>query len=135
METEKKHVPIEKFGKDHWSTFAYAECRIVDNDGLPDLNHMRCDIDRHPGLGRARWGGGDRKKYPTILRGGEKLDDHDDWDCIDDLVAAGLLTIHGTGIHPVWAMTEKGWQVAALLRQHKAKGKNFSEFHYTGEGV
>lgn len=27
-------IPIEKFGKDHWSTFAYVETLAVENNGI-----------------------------------------------------------------------------------------------------
>lgn len=43
-------VPVEMWGKDHWSTFGYIETRCVDHDGVPDREHMRCDTDLHPGL-------------------------------------------------------------------------------------
>jgi len=122
-------VSIEKFGKDHWSTFAYAECRIVDNKGVPKKEHMRCDIDRHPG--HAHRGSG-QQKYPTMLKGGVKLHDHDDWDCIDDLEAAGFIETLGTGINPVWKLTKKGKEVAGLLRGWKADGGMFAKFQFKG---
>lgn len=68
-------VPVEKFGKDHWSTFAYIETRCVDYKGVPDRDHMRCDVDRHPGLVN-RGSGGSNQKYPTILKGA-RLENHD----------------------------------------------------------
>lgn len=101
-------VPMARFGKDHWSTFAYIETRIVDYRGKLAADSMRCDRDRHPGLHSVRHhsaGYGDRK-YPTRLKteqpnptlpgaaprwGLVEIADHDDYDCVDDLIAAGLL--------------------------------------------
>ena len=123
-------VEVERWGKDHWSALAYVECCAVDNKGMLDNRRMRCDIDRHPGLvyytGRVS---GDRK-YPTLLAGGDELPDHDDWDCLDDLEAAGFIEQRGTGIHPVIVMTELGNKAVAALRQHKAQGGNFSVFKW-----
>jgi len=123
-------VPIEQFGKDHWGTFAYIECLCVDGKGEPDHRRMRTDIDRHPGL--TNWHPmvtpDLSKKYPTRLKGMVELPDHDDWDCAEDLEAAGLVENIGTGINPKYKMTEKGFTIAALLRKHKASGGWFSNF-------
>ena len=121
-------VEVEKFGKDHWSTLAYVECCAVDDKGALDNRHMRCDADRHPGLVNPMLDS--VQKYPTILAGGEELPDHDDWDCLDDLEAAGFIEQRGTGIHPVIKMTEAGNKVAASLRHHKSQGGNFSGFQW-----
>lgn len=91
-------VDPARFGKDHWSTFAYIETRTVDHKGTIEHDHMRCDADRHPFLALV----GRRalvstvalagRKYPTFAKGGE-IEDHDDYDCLDDLRAAGLLDV------------------------------------------
>lgn len=124
-------VPIEKFGKDHWSTFAYLECRVVDNEGMPNRTQMRCDPDRHPAFAHSS-SLGEPRKYPTRIADGESLDNHDDWDCVDDMEAVGLVKIDGTGVFPVWSLTDYGSFVAAKLRAHKGKGGNFSDFRING---
>ncbi len=122
-------VDVEKFGRDHWSTFAYVECCAVDYKGALDNRRMRCDADRHPGLVNPMLDSVQvHNKYPTILAGGEELTDHDDWDCLDDLEAAGFIELGGTGLHPVVALTESGYKVAAALRRHKVQGHAFSDF-------
>lgn len=133
-------IPVEKFGRDHWSLLGYIECRCVDNKGVPDRDHMRINPQRHPGLAgtrQARMNGGQGPKwkgeYATRLKGhsekkSSRVPGHDDWDCADDLEAAGFIEILGTGIHPTWKMTERGLAVAAKLREHKAKGGSFSTF-------
>ena len=124
-------VPAELWGKDHWSTLAYAECRCVDNKGVPNRNHMRTDTDRHPALvgpALARAGEAMQTKYPTRLAGGALLADHDDWDCIEDAVTEGLLRDIGTGINPVWRLTKSGCVICSELRAHKAAGGSFATF-------
>lgn len=127
----KPAVPVEQWGKDHWSTFAYLECRAVDHDGVINREHMRCDKDRHPGLANSanRYGGDNPRKYPTVLKGGLELSDHDDWDCFEDLIAVGLVTWEGTGIAPVVKFTDKGRVIAGRLRAFKAEGGSFGDFN------
>lgn len=128
--TSATTIPIEQFGRDHWSTFAYIESRCVDYCGAPDREHMRCDPARHPGHANSanRLGGGLLVKYPTRLAGGVERADHDDYDCADDLAAAGLIEIGGTGLYPIYQLTARGREVAASLRAHKALGRGYSTF-------
>ena len=137
---EQEHIPIEQFGKDHWSTFIYVETRAVDHKGKLDNNHMRTDVDRHPmllGESQKRFGVGGDKKYTTRLKNyfedkTDCLEDHDDWDCIADLIAVGLIEIQGTDDNVIYKLTEKGWQTASQLRQHKANGGQCSNFEPKG---
>jgi len=137
IDPDAKFVPTEKFGKDHWSTLAYVGCRVVDNNGTLDREHMRCNADRHPGLANSanrictwdpehgtRLGGYFDAKDKTKLL----LSDHDDWDCLDDLEAAGLIRIGGSGINPLVSLTDAGRNVEAQLRKHKSNGGMFANF-------
>lgn len=119
-------VPIQFWGKDHWSTLAYLECRAVDHKGVIARQHMRCDPERHPGLAHMPWD----MDCPTYLACGVKLPQHDDWDCFEDAKAAGMLTLEGTGVHPIVRFTAEGLRVASLLRTHKANGGTFSNFTF-----
>jgi hypothetical protein len=117
---------LESFGRDHWSTFAYIEHVCVDRKGVPEIRRMRCDRKRHPLHAHLPDGvGGD---CPTRLKDGVLLHDHDDWDCIADLEAAGLLENIGTNVNPVFRMTTEGNRVASLLRVYKQNGGNFATF-------
>lgn len=118
-------VPIEQFGHDHWSTFGYLETRIVDYGGVVDKHHLRCVHRRHP---HRAHDGGDATKHPTRLRGDVTLAYHDDWDCLDDFEVAGLVETSGTGLHPVFALTELGHEIAGKLRAHKARGGRWRDF-------
>ncbi len=53
------------------------------------------------------------KGYPTRLKDGSELANHDDWDCISDMEAAGLVEWRGTGLQPIITLTNYGWLVAA----------------------
>jgi hypothetical protein len=103
---------------------------VVDCGGEPDIRRMRCDEDRHPLYAGHAHGFSMRfEKYPTRLKDGE-LADHDDWDCMDDLESAGLLRDIGTNINPRFDLTDLGWKVAGLLRQHRAQGGLLGKFEY-----
>lgn len=141
-----ERIPMARWGKDHWSTFAYVETRIVDHGGKISHDHMRCDADRHPLMHQAKrmpsLGGGDRK-YPTRLKDGEQPD-HDDYDCLDDAITAGLLEAVMppapkdallTGLvekqlmaKARYRLTERGQVIAGQLRAHKGSGGNFHDF-------
>jgi len=126
-----KRISIEAFGRDHWSTLAYIETVCVDNSGVPARDRMRVNQERHPGLvgeqqarSCVKW----QDSYSTRLKGNTRVKGHDDWDVADDLAAAGLIEINGTGLHPVFKMTDFGHVIAGRLRIHKANGGNFANF-------
>lgn len=120
-----KAIPIDEFGKDHWSTFAYLETRCVDHGGEIDIRHMRCDANRHPQF--AHSGNDSGTKYPTRTKKGE-VRNHDDWDCLDDCELVGLIENMGTMLHRAYKITALGWKVVEQLRQHKANSGNFHSF-------
>lgn len=141
-------VPMERWGRDHWSTLAYLETRIVDYRGKIAHDHMRCHAGRHPLMHAAKrrgrlFGSGDGSQYPTRLRDGE-LPNHDDYDCIDDMIAAGLVIATMpkapdrtlvTGFveaelmtRATYALTDLGLRVTAALRAHKAGGGSWQSF-------
>jgi hypothetical protein len=116
--------PPEKFGRDHHALILYLETVAVDRRGYPDVRHVRTNPHRH----RERVSGAIQRdvhwdpKYTTKLRGGEPAEDgHDDWDAIEDLIAAGLLEWRGTGFAPRFVLTDKGWELAHQLRRLRAK--------------
>ncbi len=133
-----EHIPMDKWGKDHWSTFAYLETLAVDDGkgglAIPVRARMRTNEETHPVIGVAR-GGNDSgypipvggKQYPTRLKEGE-VEEHDDWDCIDDMVREKLLEDVGSGINRAFTFTKLGKKVAGELRKHKMGGKNFKDF-------
>ena len=107
-----------------------ATC-VTGNGGIPHRDRMRTDQDRHPGLVGPRMAisGLGNMKYPTRLADGDLLPDHDDWDCCEDLEEAGLLKTKGSGINPVYGLTDLGWEVLKHLTDHKNSGGSFGTFH------
>lgn len=107
-----------RFGRDHRSLLLYIETRCVDHSGKLEKAHLRCNANRHPAFAHS---GGWDDKYST--RWADKVETvvgHDDWDCIDDLVNAGLLVWLGTGTQPRFKLTESGWGIAHQLRRERA---------------
>jgi len=135
-----EHIPIKKWGKDHWSTFAYLETLAVDGGkggwAIPVRERMRTNELTHPHLlGSIGYSTEPlhSSKYPTRLREGE-VKGHDDWDCVDDMVKEGLLKDVGSGLNRAFTFTKLGKKVAGELRKHKMEGKNFGEFVLQKDG-
>lgn len=126
---DQPEATLENFGKDHWSTFAYIN--TLGFEGKPDLRRMRCNRKRHPLLafytGVPEIDRGEYR-YPTRLKGGGLLHDHDDWDCVDDLERAGLVENVGTGVNPVLRVTEAGHRIWRAICEHKSRGGNLVDF-------
>lgn len=142
----KNFVPIDQFGKDHWSLLAYIETRCVDfNRGVDtcEINHdhLRCNIKQHPTLQGPRqrlakdlgW----KPSYGTRLkefksdknlqRQLNQLHEHDDWDCLDDLENAGLIEVISV-VNGFIKITNAGKKINTLIRDHKSAGGSFSSF-------
>lgn len=119
-------IPIARWGRDHWSSLAYVETCLVDGSGEPDPHRMRTDLRLHPLMGHSLSPRG--TEYPTRLCDGGVAHDHDDWSCLDDAEAEGLLTNVGTGIHRRYRLTPRGQEVVLALRAHKASGGSFATF-------
>jgi hypothetical protein len=94
-----------------------------DHGGVVRRENLRVIHRRHPAFAHE---GGDASKYPTRLRGGQKLADHDDWDCIEDFEVVGLAENVGTGVNPVYRLTDKGREVAGLTRGRAGRGQSSS---------
>ena len=131
-------IPIEQWGKDHWSTLAYLETVTVDYRGLVDNRRRRCNPRLHREFAHADYFGVmvDGSPYPTRTKVGE-VQRHDDWSCLEDLVVAGLVKAYWRVRYPERSfggaqakveLTELGLTVAAALRAHKARGGSFASF-------
>lgn len=133
---------ISTWGSDHWSTLGYVETRIVDHKGVLDRRHLRGHLERRP------------DRHPTRMKGGVELSDHDDYDCIADMLALGILETKSDhdcdedlfnlaqdleidlgDLAETYIETEKafvftsvGQELASALREHKANGKNWASF-------
>lgn len=125
-------VPVAKWGRDHWSTLLYLESRCVDYGGKIDNQHMRTNARVHRKLiGKAQLQHGvTAEGCPTRLRNDDTIDRHDDWSCIEEMVAHGLVTIRekNTNNKPFGGgevrvkLTDLGWRVAHVIRRDRAEG-------------
>ena len=102
-------VPMARWGKDHWTTFAYVETCWVDHRGMIDHDKMRCHRKRHPVFYAAKrrchaFGtDADGSKYATRLKTEQpdadgrwsvaELLGHDDYNCLDDAIREGLIEV------------------------------------------
>jgi len=133
---EMKHIPMNQWGKDHWSTLAYLETLAVERNGLaiPVNERMRTNEKRHPHLLGTGFmvGSMDASEYPTRLKEGE-VKEHDDWDCVDDATEEGLIEDVGTGLNRAYKFTKLGKEGMAKLRQFKMDGGNFHSFVFVKE--
>ncbi len=122
-------IPMNLWGKDHWSTLAYLETRIVDHRGELNLNHMRSNPNKHPGHANILPTGTvvDGSPYPTRLNNNTEVHFHDDWSCLDDAEELGLVENIGTGLNRVYKLTDLGWNIAGQLRRFMAEGTGKSK--------
>jgi len=140
-------VPVDRWGKDHWSTLAYIETCCVDKDGVGgdgvakvDHRRMRCNPDRHPPVGKILGEDAWDETYGTRLKGyfadkdnpDLRLQAHDDWDCVDDMEAAGMAEVISF-VNGFVRLTDKGLDFAQALRRHKAAGSHYAYFEVTDE--
>ena len=98
--------------------------------GIPDCRKIQTNHNRHPHLAYYHDRELDGAQYGIRLKDGVTRPgpDYDEWDCIDDMEEAGLIVDVVTGINPAYRMTEKGCDVAAQLRKHKAMGGQYAQF-------
>lgn len=129
-----RKIPMDEFGKDHWSLLGYVETRCVDHRGELDKRHLRVNERRHPA--HSVNPGGWRPSHGTRLKGffepttpalQRQLPAHDDIDCLDDLERAGLIRIQSTA-NLIVGLTVRGTIIAGKLRAHKAGGGMFAGF-------
>jgi hypothetical protein len=138
-----KKVPIEQWGRDHWSLLAFVEWLCVNHQGALSVAHrrnLRCNPKTHPGNCSMAQSAicGWKPTYGTRLKGyyvpgggvdlRRQIKNHDDWDCLEDMEAAGVLQNKGTGMNPVFWLTERGIDLAAQVGAHKMRGDNFAGF-------
>lgn len=142
-------VLTTNFGKDHWSLFAYVETVVVDRKGIIENARLRTSHERHPLFIDMHRNAIDGARYPTRCKDGE-LSEHDDWDCLVDLKNEGLIRILSPRNQELWqveagrrgpiqpaqrpfvkvrvALTKRGWDVVAKLREHIATTHRAHDF-------
>lgn len=150
-------IPIEMWGRDHWSTLAYAVTQMVECSGFQvgfdprmraNRRHFRVMWEECPRPKRSApatsfgYGPLPVGKYGTRLADGSEVDGHDDWCCLQDMAKAGLFAALDEGGAPrpcddvdvqpgaVLRLSPLGLEVAAALRAHKIAGGGFAAFRW-----
>lgn len=138
---ETPTVTPDQFGHDHWSLLGYLETLMADTNtpgtGQIDHDRMRTNPRRHPLLWGARASIGKRADsadawnpaWGSRIANGEKMSEHDDWDCLNDLEAAGWVDVRSL-VNGLFVLTPEGDRVASVLRAHKRAGGTFKTFSY-----
>ena len=131
---DRAPIAIDKWGRDHLSTLLYIESVCVNGKGKP----VACRMRQTPGQPSRGWDlngkyvvappSPDPQGYPTRLADGTEIWCHDDYDCAADMVEAGMLKWEGTGMSPIFALTDYGWYVCGKLREHRGKTNSSNGF-------
>lgn len=121
-------VPIDQFGHDHWNLLAYVGDCCLKRGGELDPRRMRCNEGRHPvhAVNGLHW----RPIWGSRLNEGRRISEHDDWDALEDLEAAGLLRLEGTGVHPLIVLTDLGRGALDAMDRHRRAGGTYSAFKW-----
>lgn len=150
-------VPMDLWRKDHWSLLTYVETVMVEHQGRfqvgwdPRLRQgarhydvmwahcprpLRAKPDSSEASGAVR-GLVMNPEHGTRINGSVTLSGHDDWDCLRDFAAAGLLEDEGgqavteRAVEPeaILRLSPHGRRLVDALRAHKAsRGGTFSTF-------
>jgi hypothetical protein len=128
--SENDFVPPELWGRDHYSTLAYVEARLVEGCYTVSFDPRMRQNRRHFRVlpGRKGQGVPMSPEHGSRLADGTYLPWHDDWCCVQDMLQAGLFE----GDPDDWdagmtlKLSDKGHAAAAALRKHKAEGGSFS---------
>lgn len=150
---EVRTILTTDWGKDHWSLLAYVESVCVDANGWLVGDRMRCNPRRHReflGKRSLAFGPSWDAKYSTRLKGHTENKPrqeigHDDWDCLNDLIVAGLAEVADRverdsgkpfgGERLRIALTDYGKQLAAQLRIHMQEDRSYARFNPQWEAV
>lgn len=91
-------VPPQQWARDHWTTIAYA---FTCAGGPMKIRNLRLA----------------NSGYPTRLKESLLLNGHDDLNCLDDAVEAGILeVVSGTRAQPLAIFTPEGLKLGQWLR-------------------
>jgi len=149
--TQQDFIPMEVWGRDHWSLLGYINHHMVDvacfHVGFDP--HMRQNRYNYMGLLNSchnpkRSGWNKRSKdvqsqismvmkseHGSRLNNGEYIPNHDDWCCVQDMADAGLFkNKKADDIQPKNKLmfSEKGNEIVNQLLIHKRNGGSFADF-------
>jgi hypothetical protein len=121
-EEMKEKLKKEQLGKDHFSLLLYVESRCVDYNGKLDFDRLRINPETHPQFcGNPYMKRSWKENYGTLLSSGERLPNHDDIDCLEDIDRLGFIEIYSFSNLFV-IMTKLGNNAVSKLREFKTEG-------------
>jgi hypothetical protein len=124
-------VPPELWGQDHWSTLAYIETKLVEGpypvqfDARMRQNRRNYRVLERPNKGLLS-GVPMSPEHGSRLADGTYLPWHDDWCCVQDMLAAGLFAPGYFEVGFPLKLSTRGYAATAALRKHKAEGGKFT---------
>jgi hypothetical protein len=138
--TKDDMIPMEFWGKGHWSILAYIEAVMVECAGFqvgfdPRMTQNRRNFrvmqemcPRPKRTSTPHGGVAMDDKWSTLLNNSQRVIGHDDWCCIQDIAAEGLLSATSFEPKDTLHLSEKGKDLAAKLRVHKQEGGMYATF-------
>lgn len=148
--TAEDFVPPKFWGVDHWKTLAYIDTVMTDCAGFevgldPRMRAGRrmfrvlaqdCPTPKRANgtSGRSAASMARPSDYPTRLRGGQELANHDDWNCVQDMAAANLFDVGPDSVQPGRNLrfSAKGQAWVGAYRQFKQNGGQAVNFSAEG---
>lgn len=128
---EEQLIPMSNWGKDHWSTLAFIETVMVENGFFPFKGDARMRSNRrHFRLMPSDFGIVMPREQGSRLKDGTNAENHDDWCCIQDMAAEGLLDKpqEDLDVGVRVKFSDKGMRIAQQLRTHKMNKGSFGNF-------
>lgn len=124
-------IPFSNWGRDHWSTLAFIETVMVEKGSFPIMGDARMRSNRRnfrvmPAANAMCMD----LESGSLLADGTTVKGHDDWCCIQDFAAEGLLdkAQEEIDIGETIKFSDLGISIAHKLREHKIKGGSFGTF-------
>lgn len=135
----------DRWGKDHWRLLLLLEQWALNGAGgwaHPDPTQLRCHPERHPehvtpqtpawlpsmGTRLTGYFAGQSRDAAMAESTGAQMPDHDDWDCLADLLASGWIQAGSRG---AVRFTFEGHAQASRARWHLLQGHHLAQFKAT----
>ena len=141
-----EYIPLQFWGKDHWSTLAYMETVMVECAGFqvgtdPRMKTGRrnwremsekCSRPKRPGKHPSAHSLVMTAEQSTKLNNGQLVTGHDDWSCVQDMAAECLFVQAAHDVEPgvVLQFSALGHEVANALREFKRNKGQYSQFRW-----
>ena len=124
------NISMRLWSQDHWDVFWKIGTSCVESTGSFGKNNIRCDKIRHPEqyaqkpeylreIEKDRY----KKCPPTRLKRGILLYNHDNYDCINDIIEEKLIHVN----HNRYKLTRRGLNIYTQLKKHKTNVYMFTK--------